>query len=124
MQGGPMSEFGLALASGILYGLSLLLTTIGLTLIFGVGRVVNFAHGAIYALGAFLGASLAPLIGFAAAVLVVPVLIAVCAIVLERTVIRRLRRISGDGQRAEAAYLHWHSLLVSLSSASLCGLCL
>ena len=94
MQGGPMSQFGLALASGILYGLSLLLTTIGLTLLFGVGRVVNFAHGAIYALGAFLGASLAPLIGFAAAVIVVPVLIAVCAIVLERTVIRRLRRIS------------------------------
>lgn len=89
-----MTELGLALVSGVLYGLSLLLTTIGLTLIFGVGRVVNFAHGAIYALGAFLGASATQVIGFPAAVVIVPIVVGLVAIILERILIRRLRRIS------------------------------
>lgn len=89
-----MTELGLALVSGVLYGLSLLLTTIGLTLIFGVGRVVNFAHGAIYALGAFLGASATQVIGFPAAVIIVPIAVGLVAIILERILIRRLRRIS------------------------------
>lgn len=53
-----MATLALAIVSGLLYGCSLLLVAMGLTLIFGVGRVVNFAHGTLYALWAFLGASI------------------------------------------------------------------
>ena len=37
--------------NGIVYGSFLLLTSLGLSLVFGLGRVVNFAHGALYAHG-------------------------------------------------------------------------
>ena len=40
--------------NGVIYGSFLLLPTLGLSLVFGLGRVVNFAHGALYALGAYL----------------------------------------------------------------------
>ena len=36
---------------------------VGLTLIFGIMRIVNFAHGALYMLGAFVGYSLSTLVG-------------------------------------------------------------
>ena len=45
---------GQALTNGLIIGLLYLLTAIGFTLVFGVMRVVNFAHGEFYMLGAFL----------------------------------------------------------------------
>jgi len=39
--------------NGVVYGAFLLLTSLGLSLVFGLGRVVNFAHGAFYALGGY-----------------------------------------------------------------------
>jgi branched-subunit amino acid ABC-type transport system permease component len=39
--------------NGVVYGSFLLLTSLGLSLVFGLGRVVNFAHGAIYAMGGY-----------------------------------------------------------------------
>ena len=44
---------GQALANGLIIGLLYLLMAIGFTLVFGVMRVVNFAHGEFYMLGAF-----------------------------------------------------------------------
>jgi branched-chain amino acid transport system permease protein len=41
--------------SGLTFGMVLFLLALGLVLIFGVMRVVNFAHGSLYMLGAFLG---------------------------------------------------------------------
>lgn len=38
---------------GISYGMDLFITALGITLIFGVARVVNFAHGSLYAVGAY-----------------------------------------------------------------------
>jgi branched-chain amino acid transport system permease protein len=87
-----MQTAALAVVSGLLYGCTLLLVAIGLTLIFGVGRVVNFAHGTLYALGAFLGASIYAVAGLWVACLVAPALVAVVAVVLDLLVIRRLRR--------------------------------
>ncbi|MPZ22640.1 MAG: branched-chain amino acid ABC transporter permease [Dehalococcoidia bacterium] len=43
------------LFTGIVLGLTLILLAVGLSLIFGLMGVVNFAHGAFYALGAYLG---------------------------------------------------------------------
>ncbi len=42
------------LIAGLSYGSTLFLVSAGLTLIFGVTRVVNFAHGSLYMLGAYL----------------------------------------------------------------------
>lgn len=44
---------GQALANGLIVGLLYLLMAIGFTLVFGVMRIVNFAHGEFYMLGAF-----------------------------------------------------------------------
>jgi branched-chain amino acid transport system permease protein len=81
----------LAVLSGLLYGGSLLLASIGLSLIFGVGRVVNFAHGALYALGAFLGASICGVAGLFAACVFVTLVVAACAALLDLVLLRRLR---------------------------------
>ena len=42
------------LIAGLSYGSTLFLVSAGLTLIFGVTRVVNFAHGSLYMLGAYI----------------------------------------------------------------------
>ena len=41
--------------SGVTFGMVLFLLALGLALIFGVLRVVNFAHGSLYMVGVFLG---------------------------------------------------------------------
>ena len=42
--------------NGFVFGSILLLSSLGLTLIYGVGRIINFAHGALYSVGAMVGA--------------------------------------------------------------------
>src|SRR6201989_2575166 len=66
---------------------------VGLTLIFGLMRIVNFAHGALYMLGAFVGYSLAKLSGtFWIALVGAPLLVGVFGAAFELTVLRRLYR--------------------------------
>jgi branched-chain amino acid transport system permease protein len=79
--------------NGTIYGAFLLLTSLGLSLVFGLGRVVNFAHGALYALG---GYALLELIrragaGYWLALLLVPVLVAPLAMAMERLTIVPIR---------------------------------
>ena len=83
------------LASQILIGLSrgmiLFVVAAGLTLIFGVLRVINFAHGSIYMLGAFLAYTLAAgrgPAGFWLAMLVAPLVVAVISLGMERGLLR------------------------------------
>jgi branched-chain amino acid transport system permease protein len=45
--------------NGFVFGSILLLSSLGLTLIYGVGRIINFAHGALYSIGAMVGVYLA-----------------------------------------------------------------
>ncbi|BCZ90678.1 branched-chain amino acid ABC transporter permease [Thermus thermophilus] len=49
------SLLALALLDGLVYGSLLFLVAVGLTLVFGVLRILNIAHGSFYALGAYLG---------------------------------------------------------------------
>ncbi|GMG83958.1 branched-chain amino acid ABC transporter permease [Paralimibaculum aggregatum] len=46
------------LVDGLIYGAWLFLVAIGLTLVFGIMKILNVAHGALYAVGAYAGASL------------------------------------------------------------------
>jgi branched-chain amino acid transport system permease protein len=51
--------FGQLLTNGIIIGATYALIAIGLTLIFGMMRVINFAHGEFYMLGAYVAMSAA-----------------------------------------------------------------
>jgi len=85
------------LLNGLASASSLFLLSLGLTLIFGVSRVVNFAHGSLAMLGLYLGVSLAgtliPLLGalgFWAAVAGAALAVAVVGALVERGLLRRL----------------------------------
>ena len=54
-----MSDLLAVLADGILYSCWLFIIAVGLTLIYGVMKILNMAHGSLYALGAYAAASLA-----------------------------------------------------------------
>ncbi len=54
-----MNQLPAVLADGVIYASWLFLIAVGLTLIYGVMKILNMAHGSFYALGAYAGASLA-----------------------------------------------------------------
>jgi len=84
---------GQALANGLIVGLLYLLMAIGFTLVFGVMRIVNFAHGEFYMLGAF-GAYLCVTqweMPFLAAVLVTFVLALAFGWIIEALVLKSFR---------------------------------
>lgn len=53
-----MERVGLIVLDGVIFASWLFLVSLGLTLTFGVLRVLNVAHGSLYALGAYMGSSL------------------------------------------------------------------
>jgi len=81
--------------SGIARGALLFLVASGLSLTFGVLRVLNFAHGSLYMLGAFLSYSiwtflLMPTFGFYIAAVLVALIMAVVGLIIEFGLLRRL----------------------------------
>lgn len=74
-----------------LYGSLLAAVAVALTLVFGLGRVVNFAIGAFYALGAFIAYSFQRTVGYWLAVVLAVLCVTVLAGAIERTTIRPLR---------------------------------
>ena len=71
----------------------------GLTLIFGIMRVVNFAHGVIFMFGAYVGVTAARITGsFVVALLVAPVVVGLAGMAFERLLLRRIygRRVGGS----------------------------
>jgi branched-chain amino acid transport system permease protein len=78
------------LTSALITGLILFLVASGLSLIFGVMGVLNFAHGSLYMLGAYLSFTLLRVAGFAAAALAAALGVAAIGLLLERLFIRRI----------------------------------
>ncbi|MBE9571905.1 MAG: branched-chain amino acid ABC transporter permease [Proteobacteria bacterium] len=79
----------------VVLGALLLLISIGLNIIYGINRVINLAHGSLYALGAYFGYTFVALgLNFFLALLIAPVMVAVVGVVIERTVIAPTRRRS------------------------------
>lgn len=78
--------------NGLVLGGYYLLIALGLSLIFSVGGIVNLAHGAFYALGAYLTVTIGRHIGFAPAVAISPVLVGLLGILFERFILRRFYR--------------------------------
>src|SRR5712691_5110188 len=87
-----MEYVALQLFNGLANGSFYALLSLGLAVIFGIMRVVNFAHGAFYMLGAFAAYVLLQAIGipFWPALLIGPIAVAAAAMVLERLLIRRI----------------------------------
>src|SRR5512136_516382 len=75
--------------NGLVLGGYYLLIALGLSLIFSVGGVVNLAHGAFYALGAYASLEIAKYFGFGPAVILSPVAVALLGIAFERYLLRR-----------------------------------
>jgi branched-chain amino acid transport system permease protein len=86
----------LAALEGLVTSAVLALMALGLSLVFGVMRVVNVAHGEFFMLGAVLAWAVSmavtghPAIGFLAALVVSPLVVGGIALVSERLVLRRL----------------------------------
>ena len=85
----------LALLEGTVGAFVLALTALGLSLVFGVMRIVNVSHGEFYMLGAVLAWFCAsrvenPLIGFVFAMIAAPLVVGAVALLADRLVLRRV----------------------------------
>ena len=82
------------LLNGLAGASSLFLIAAGLSLIFGVTRIVNFAHGSFFMVGIYLAYTLvtrfAPLLGYWPAILLAAVLVGILGAVIEMTLLRRI----------------------------------
>ncbi len=77
------------LLNGLLAGTYYLLIALGLSLVFSLGGIVNLAHGAFYAIGAYLTVVFSPAIGFGGSIVASPVLVGILGVIIERTLFRR-----------------------------------
>ncbi len=78
--------------NGVLFGMLLFLMASGLTLIFSMMGVLNFAHASFYMLGAFFGFQLSQWIGFWPGLVVAPVLVGGIGALVERYGLRAVHR--------------------------------
>jgi branched-chain amino acid transport system permease protein len=85
-----LEAFVISLLNGISYGLLLFMLSSGLTLIFSMMGVLNFAHASFYMLGAYLGYTVSNWIGFAPGLVVAPIVVGVLGALFERLCLRRV----------------------------------
>ncbi len=94
-----LSQVMLGLNNGVFYAI----LSLGLAVIFGLLNIVNFVHGALYMLGAYVALlgfnQLGPLLGrpdfhlnYWAALLVAPLVVGALGVLIEKTMLRRLRK--------------------------------
>lgn len=87
-----MEFFTISLLNGMSYGLLLFMLSSGLTLIFSMMGVLNFAHASFYMLGAYFAYSVTSLVGFWPALVVAPLLVGVLGAGFERFCLRRVHK--------------------------------
>ncbi len=75
--------------NGLVLGGYYLLIALGLSLIFSVGGIVNMAHGAFYAFGAYVSLEITKYLGFGPAVILSPIAVGALGILFERFLLRR-----------------------------------
>ena len=81
-----------SLLNGLVYGMLLFMLSSGLTLIFGMMGVLNFAHAGLYMLGAYFAYTLTGYLGFWTALVVAPPLVGMLGALVERYGLRRVHR--------------------------------
>ncbi|MDO8341698.1 MAG: branched-chain amino acid ABC transporter permease [Cellvibrio sp.] len=87
-----MEFFTISLLNGMSYGLLLFMLSSGLTLIFSMMGVLNFAHASFYMLGAYFAFSVTELIGFWPALLIAPLLVGLLGAGFEKYCLRRVHK--------------------------------
>ena len=87
-----MEFFTISLLNGLSYGLLLFMLSSGLTLIFSMMGVLNFAHASFYMLGAYLAYSTTELIGFWPALIIAPLLVGLLGAGFEKFCLRRVHK--------------------------------
>lgn len=87
-----MESFIAALMNSLALGMLLFLIAIGLNIIFGVLNIINFAHGALYMLGAYITYTVGVLAGvsFWVALFAAPLIVAAIAVIIERLMLHRI----------------------------------
>jgi branched-chain amino acid transport system permease protein len=92
--------------NGVLYGMLLFMMASGLTLIFSMMGVLNFAHASFYMLGAYFGFEISRHIGFWPGLILAPLLAGVLGALVERYGLRRVHKFG-----------HLHELLFTFGLA-------
>ena len=87
-----MDQLLINVLNGVSAGLLLFMLSSGLTLIFSMMGVLNFAHASFYMLGAYFGYVLTSLFGFWVALVVAPILVGLLGALFERTALRRVHK--------------------------------
>ena len=87
--------------NGISYGLLLFMLSSGLTLVFSLMGVLNFAHASFYMLGAYLAYQISTKIGFWPALVIAPLLVGAIGMLVERW---GLRQVHKHGHVAELLF--------------------
>jgi len=78
--------------NGLVYGLLLFMLSSGLTLIFSMMGVLNFAHASIYMLGAYLAYSISSVVGYWPGLIIAPILVGIFGALIERYGLRNVHK--------------------------------
>jgi branched-chain amino acid transport system permease protein len=84
-----LSQLPGTLLDGLIRGLAYVGIALGLTIVFGMLRLVNFAHGAFYLIGAYVGLVVSDRLGLVAGLIVAPIAVAIFAVIIDYTLLRR-----------------------------------
>lgn len=84
--------FVISLLNGVSYGLLLFMLSSGLTLIFSMMGVLNFAHTSFYMLGAYFAFTISGVVGFWPALVLAPLAVFVLGAAFERYALRRVHK--------------------------------
>jgi branched-chain amino acid transport system permease protein len=87
-----MEFFIISMLNGLSYGLLLFMLSSGLTLIFSMMGVLNFAHASFYMLGAYVGYTVAQFVGFWPALLIAPIVVGLLGAAFERQCLRKVHK--------------------------------
>jgi branched-chain amino acid transport system permease protein len=90
-----------SLLDGLVYGMLLFMLASGLTLIFSMMGVLNFAHASIYMIGAYLAFTISRFVGFFPALVIAPLL---CGLIGAGIEVFGLRRVHSNGHIAELLF--------------------
>ena len=90
MERDAMEFFTISILNGISYGLLLFMLSSGLTLIFSMMGVLNFAHASFYMLGAYFAYTTTQLVGFWPALFIAPLIVALLGAAFEKYCLRRV----------------------------------
>jgi branched-chain amino acid transport system permease protein len=87
-----MEFFTISMLNGLSYGLLLFMLSSGLTLIFSMMGVLNFAHASFYMVGAYVAYTVARIVGFWPGLIIAPLVVAVLGALFERYCLRRVHK--------------------------------